>query len=304
MTGEDIRMKNQSHWLGLLFGVLILGGIFLPVAAAEEPEIALSATSVKPGDFFQIKVKAAPESTVRVIFQGASKVLQGSADRTFMGLMAASYLKDPDLYPLGVEITGQDQKVITALYQIQVTERKFPESRVFMAEKKRKSILTTPNQESDTRKTQEARKKAMLEAETPLWRGPFIWPSKGTITTEFGFTRYVNNVPNGRHSGIDIAAPQGTPVLATNDGRVVFAGNLYVTGLTVIIYHGLDLYSSYCHLSAIKIQDGSQVSKGEAIGLVGSTGLSTGPHLHLTFRVGETSVDPNLFLEREVGWEF
>jgi murein DD-endopeptidase MepM/ murein hydrolase activator NlpD len=297
-------MEKRNRWLYLILGGFILICLFLPVASATEPEIALSATSVRPGDFFRIKVQAAPESVVRVIFQGVSKTLPANAEGVHLGLLAATYYKGPDTYPLGVEITGKDQNVITALYQIEVTERKFPESRVVMEEKKRKTILTTSNQDSDAKKTEEARKKALREVKTPLWKGPFIWPFKGTITTEFGFIRYINNIENGRHSGIDIAAPEGTPVLAVNDGQVVFAGNLHLTGLTIIIYHGLDLYSSYGHLSAIKIQDGAQVAKGELIGLVGSTGLSTGPHTHFTFRIGEISVDPNLFLGREVGWDF
>lgn len=297
-------MKKHSCWLSLLFGMMIIVSISLETGVLAEPEILVSSTSIRQGDYFQIKVQAAPQSVVRVIFQGVSKTLQMSADGTFMGLLAAYYFNKPDTYPLGVEITGQDQKVITALYEIQVTERKFPESRIFMEEKKRKTILTTTNQESDTKKVQEARKKVMMEAKAPLWNGSFIWPHKGTVTTEFGYTRYVNNIANGRHSGIDIAAPQGTHVLATNDGHVVFAGNLHLTGWTIIIYHGLDLFSSYGHLSAIKIQEGATVAKGDLIGLVGSTGFSTGPHTHLTFRIGETPVDPYLFLGKELGWRF
>ena len=297
-------MKSRYWFLILtLWGFIFVSIVFNGIITAE-PEIMVSSTSIRQGEFFQIKVQAAPESVVRVIFQGVTKTLQRSEDGTFMGLMAAYYFKEPDFYPLGVEITGQDQKVITALYQIEVGERKFPESRIFMEEKKRKTILTTSNQESDTKKVTEARKKAMLDAKAPLWNGPFIWPLTGTVTTEFGFTRFVNNIANGRHSGIDIAAPEGTRVLATNDGQVVFAGNLYLTGLTVIIYHGLDLYSSYGHLSALKVQDGTSVAKGDLIGLVGSTGLSTGPHTHFTIRIGETPVDPYLFLEKEVSWGF
>lgn len=297
-------MINRNQWLGLIFNGLILIGMFFPVGVFGEPEIALSSTSVGQGDFLQIKVHAAPDSVVRVFFLGISKTLQVNADGTFEGLLAVTYHKEPDTYPLGVEITGKDQKVITALYQIIVMEHKFPESRVVMEEKKRKAILTTSNEDSDTKKTKEARKKAMLEAKPPLWRGAFIWPFRGIVTTEFGFIRYINNIENGRHAGIDIAAPEGTPVMAVNDGQVIFAGNLYLTGLTVIIYHGLDLYSSYGHLYAIKTQNGATVLKGDVIGLVGSTGLSTGPHTHFSFRIGETPVNPYLFLDREIGWQF
>ncbi len=288
--------------LGFVFiGLLLLIPVLNVVKA--ESEISLSATTIRPGDFVRIKVKAPHGSLVRTVFRGVSKTLLEGDNGTFFGLIAASYYTTPDVYPLGVEIV-KDEQVMTSLYQIQVIARKFPESRVVMDEAKRKKILTTPNRESDTKKTQEARKKVAQESQPPLWNSAFIWPVKGAITTEFGFIRYVNNIDNGRHSGLDIAANTGTPVLACNDGIVVFSGNLYLTGFTVIVYHGLDLFSSYAHLSALKAYEGDKIAKGDLVGLVGSTGLSTGPHLHLTFRVGETPVDPRLFLEQEVGWEF
>jgi len=296
-------MRNRNWLISLILGGCLLFSLFSSAVTAVEPEVVLSTTIVRPGDFFQIKVQAAHQSLVRVMFQGGSKMLPESDPETFIGLLAVSDETDPDFYPLGVEIT-KDQNVVTALYRIQVIERKFPEDRVTMDEKIQKTIFTSSNQEADSKKTQEVRQKAAMEAKLPLWRGPFIWPVKGPITTEFGFTRYINNIPEGRHSGIDIAASQGTPVLATNDGRVVFAGKLYLTGWTVIIHHGLDLYSSYGHLSAIKVQEGENVVKGDLIGLVGSTGLATGPHVHFTFKIGEIAVDPHLFLDQEVGWKF
>jgi murein DD-endopeptidase MepM/ murein hydrolase activator NlpD len=292
----------MKGWGRLFFsGLLLLIPLF--GVTATEPEISLSTTIIRPGDFLQIKVKAPHESLVRVVFMGSSKTLIEGENETFFGLAAVSYFTTPDVYPLGIEIT-KERQVVTSLYQIQVVGCKFPESRVTMNEEKRKTIMTKANEESDTKKTQEVRSKALLEAKPPLWSAPFIWPVKGTVTTDFGFIRYVNNIDNGRHSGIDIAALSGTPVLAGNDGIVVFSGNLYQTGFTIIIYHGLDLYTTYGHLSMLKAQENQRVTKGDTIGLVGSTGLSTGPHLHLTFRVGEIPVDPYLFLENEVGWEF
>jgi murein DD-endopeptidase MepM/ murein hydrolase activator NlpD len=294
-------MKGWGRFGFILTGLLLLIPLF--GVAATGPEIGLSTTMIRPGDFLQIKVTAPHESLVRVVFTGSSKTLPEGDDETFYGLVAASYYTTPDVYPLGIEIT-KDQKVVTSLYQIQVIERKFPESRVTMNEEKRKTIMTKANEESDIKKTQEVRSKALLEAKPPLWSAPFIWPVKGTVTTDFGFIRYVNNIENGRHSGIDIGALSGTPVMACNNGIVVFSGNLYQTGFTIIIYHGLDLYTAYGHLSMLKAQADQRVVKGDTVGLVGSTGLSTGPHLHLTFRIGEIPVDPALFLEKEVGWEF
>jgi murein DD-endopeptidase MepM/ murein hydrolase activator NlpD len=234
---------------------------------------------------------------------GVKKQMQFYGADTFIGMVAASYYTEPGTYPLAMEII-QEQGNITAMYQIEVTERQFPEDRIRVPETTRKAILTDENQESDTRIAEGVRQKAQLEPALPLWREPFIWPLKGRLSTDFGLIRYVNNIENGRHSGLDIAAPSGTPVVAINDGQVVLAQKLYLTGLTVIVYHGLDVFSTYGHLSAFKVKEGDFVTKGNTVGLVGSTGLATGPHLHLTLRVGDIPVDPYLFLDKNPGWEF
>ncbi|MEW5934160.1 MAG: M23 family metallopeptidase, partial [Bacillota bacterium] len=94
-------------------------------------------------------------------------------------------------------------------------------------------------------------------------------------------------------AGVDLVAPAGTPVVATNAGRVVFTDRLHAAGLTVIVDHGLSLFSSYCHLSRIAVRTGDTVRKGQVVGWVGNTGFSTGPHLHWSVTVGLNSVDPS-----------
>ena len=202
-----------------------------------------------------------------------------------------------------VKVT-KDNQTYTKEYPIEVTKRDFPEDRVIISEQARKETLTTTHEEADSKKVAEVKQTAQIEPLPPLWDGKFIWPVRGKVTTEFGLIRYMNNIEEGRHSGIDIAASTGTPVLACNRGKVIFAGSLYLTGLTVIVHHGLDLYTSYCHLSKIAVNEGEQVNLGETIGQVGMTGLATGPHLHLTIRIGDICVDPYLFLEKEVSLNF
>jgi len=124
----------------------------------------------------------------------------------------------------------------------------------------------------------------------------FIKPIEGPITTPFGYTRYVNGEYSGSHRAIDWAAPTGTPVKATNDGVVALADNLHLTGYSIYIDHGMDMFSQYIHMSELNIEAGDKVEKGEIIGKVGSTGFSTGPHLHFTFWVHNVPVNPNLYL--------
>ena len=117
------------------------------------------------------------------------------------------------------------------------------------------------------------------------------------ISSPFGGRRFINGRPAGVHKGVDFAAPKGTPVLATLSGKVVLAGYLPLTGNTVIIDHGWGLMSLYAHLSEIKVKYGQFVKQGQIIGKVGSTGRSTGPHLHFGIYLNDVAVDPLEFLK-------
>ncbi|MEE8185827.1 MAG: M23 family metallopeptidase, partial [Thermodesulfobacteriota bacterium] len=131
----------------------------------------------------------------------------------------------------------------------------------------------------------------------PLWSGPFIMPVEGHITGYFGTRRILNGNSRSPHSGVDIAAPKGTPVKAANKGRVVFVGDLFFNGRFVVIDHGLGVFTAYSHLSAVHIESGQLVEKGAVVGEVGATGRTTGPHLHFSVKVGGTRVSPTRLFE-------
>ena len=136
-----------------------------------------------------------------------------------------------------------------------------------------------------------APKKNLFEAQ-PLWQGRFIQPVAGRITTEFGMLRTVNGVPSDRHGGVDIAAARGTEIAAANSGKVLFAEYIALTGNTVCIEHGMGLKTWYYHMDSLSVSEGETVSKGQKIGEVGSTGFSTGPHLHWAASVFNVYVNP------------
>jgi murein DD-endopeptidase MepM/ murein hydrolase activator NlpD len=134
----------------------------------------------------------------------------------------------------------------------------------------------------------------------PMFAGTdsFMIPVQGSrLSTPYGYTRYVNGKFAGSHTAIDLAVPTGTEIHATNAGRIVLAETLYLTGNSIYMDHGMNLFSQYAHLSKILVKTGDIVKKGDVIGLVGSTGFSTGPHLHFTFWVGNNPVNPNLFFD-------
>lgn len=132
----------------------------------------------------------------------------------------------------------------------------------------------------------------------PLFDSAFVLPLEGRMTTEYGQGRTINGVPSGsRHSGYDLAAPTGTDIQATQTGKVRFAGELIMTGNTIILEHGLGIFSQYYHLDQLAVEAGKVVQQGEILGTVGSTGFSTGPHLHFCIFVNGAYVDPAVFLE-------
>lgn len=127
---------------------------------------------------------------------------------------------------------------------------------------------------------------------------PFIWPVEGRISGRFGNQRIYNGTPKAPHSGMDIAATQGTPVKAPAAGIVTFAApDLYLTGGTVLIDHGAGISSNFLHLSRIDVQVGDRVEQGQVFGAVGATGRATGPHLHWGMNWFDTRIDPLLVLE-------
>jgi len=210
-----------------------------------------------------------------------------------LAILPISYWHKPGPDALLIKLRDKSGGEKVLRQEITIAARDYPREELTVKEELTQ-LRTEEKIRDDSQKLTAAKSDPLPQ---PVWEGNFLLPAEGEITTGYGLVRVINGKETERHSGLDIANKKGTPIRAANSGRVTLAEDLYVTGKTVVIDHGFNIYSSYSHLASINVKAGEWVKKGQVIGTMGSTGFSTGPHLHWVISVGRTPVDPQPFLE-------
>lgn len=241
-------------------------------------------------DWSVFPAEAAPGDVVLVRHRGAGEIEWDGRTYPLKPFLTGFYTYVPlgmDVKPGTYSIGGATLKVIPKQFDTQYLQ---------VTAQQQSMRRNTIRIQQDQKKINLARSKSAPEFLFPP-DSAFMVPVKGRLTTPYGFTRYVNGEHAGSHRAIDLAAPEGTPVKAANDGIVVLADDLYLSGLSIYIDHGMHLFSQYIHMSKMHVKAGDRVSKGQIIGEVGTTGFSTGPHLHFTFWAHNVPVNPNPFFE-------
>ncbi len=208
----------------------------------------------------------------------------------YRGFLGVDLEKPPGKYDLIVSVNRADFKPIVCRTVISVAAGRFAVEKLKVAPQ-----FVTPDPEATKRANEERdRLRAIFTTATPekLWQGAFRLPLPGIHTAKnFGRRRVLNGEPSSPHSGVDIPAPAGTLIHSSQRGRVVLAENLYFSGNTVVIDHGLGVYTFYGHMSVIGVRVGDTVAAGAVLGHVGATGRATGPHLHWGLTVDDSRVN-------------
>jgi len=180
--------------------------------------------------------------------------------------------------------------------RVSVKYKKYDEQHLTIKNKRK----VNPNKEDSKRIAAESKrkKKAKKQYTETTPDVDFIWPVTGRISSIFGLRRFFNEQERRPHSGLDIAADEGTPVKATASGTVIDSGDFFFSGNMIYLDHGQGVVSLYAHLSEISVKPGDVIKQGDIIGKVGQTGRVTGPHLHFAVISNQTLIDPVFMLPK------
>jgi hypothetical protein len=262
---------------------------------APRADAALPESEPVPGGVAVIPVGPAKQPAPRVYFDG-QRVLVARDGDSWQAVVGLPLSLQPG--PQRVYVGGDEAAGGRAI-EFQVGTKQYEEQHLTLANKRQ--VEPEPR---DLRRIE--RESKILRRAFTTWseRPPatlsFDLPTTGRLSSSFGLKRFFNEQPRQPHSGLDIAGPVGTPVVAPAAGVVIATGNFFFNGRTVLIDHGQGLISMYNHLSRIKVKKGMRVKRGAQIGLRGKTGRVTGPHLHWTISLNNARVDPMLFLAAQL----
>lgn len=280
------RRRTPAHWL-ILFSLLQPG---LLLAA---PQAWFIESSPVPGGISLVELDAAEAGTA----SNTPKARWNDRDIAVLN-RAGTYVAiiglplDTTPGPQTLTVTRNDGSVHRVPFQVEPTH--YEEQRIVIKDTRKVNPapvdMVRINRENKRLKTVKSYRAETMIATT------FDWPLAGPVSSPFGLKRFFNDQPRRPHAGIDIAAPEGTPIKAPADGIVIDTGDYFFNGNSVFIEHGLGLQTFFAHMSRIDVAAGERVSQGQVLGAVGKTGRVTGPHLHWSVGLNGTWINPLLLL--------
>jgi len=295
-----VRIKNCFRHFSLQGKVVFIVSMLISLSAFYDNNsfyIKVSSKKILQGDV--VWLSASPQNDIlSVNFTYKHNTIDFYRDEdsnSFIGFLAIDLEEPPGKKSLQITVKNKDGFEIIRNFDYYVIKNKFPIQRLWLP--KSKVFLSKKNLKRHFREKAAIQRAFDSATHEKLWCDGFMSPSDGKITSPFGVKRFLNNKRRNPHSGVDFRASEGTPVPASSDGLVALTGNFFFAGKIVLIDHGMCIFTIYSHLSLISVKMGDKITKGEIIGLVGSTGRVTGPHLHWGVKINNQRIDPLSFLK-------
>jgi murein DD-endopeptidase MepM/ murein hydrolase activator NlpD len=277
-------MTMKIHIILSCVFVLLLS-IFSPYSDAGAFRADIMPNVISPGDSFVVRLTGTRDAEIpSAVLNDRQLHFDICGERCYMAVGAVDIETKPGVSVIRLRA---DKKKINL--KLTVRKPNFPLLHLTLAEEK---VFPIPA-DLERAEREDMRLKSLWEMESDrLWQGDFILPLKNEISTVFGTKRIMNQKKVSIHRGMDIRGKDGEEVRASNRGRVVLSEELFFGGNTVILDHGRSIFTVYMHLSVMNVKAGDIVSKDDVVGLVGSSGRASGPHLHFGVKFQDISVNP------------
>ncbi|MFP4071732.1 MAG: M23 family metallopeptidase [Desulfovibrionales bacterium] len=298
VQGHLVAARRRANRLGtsivlaLLFGAVLATAHDQAVAGNQDPAVHCP-DAVGIGEPLLCSIDLPEQADVVEVLWKERRLpvpIDREEDRTgAVVLLSVGLGERPGTETLRVEVTsGKERRIVER--PIDIHSRDYPEQHLTLPPK-----MVSPSADVMPRILREKKESGkVLGTVTPkrFWSLPLVRPVPGTLLSPFGVKRFLNGEPRAPHKGIDLRGPEGTEVAATAPGIVALTADHYFAGRSVYIDHGQGVFSMYFHLSKFLVREGDEVRQGQPIGLVGSSGRSTGPHLHFGLSVLGEAVNP------------
>ncbi len=252
-------------------------------------KVMVTPKEVIPGDVFLLKVEA---GSAEAEFLGSKINLYPVEENHLLAMVPVDIDTAPAKYNINIT-SGKDRHKA----EIVVRRHKFKTIKLTLPEEK---VTLSPEDQDRATREAEMLNKIWPENTAPVWNGRFTSPTNSVVSTAFGVKRIMNEKKTSVHKGTDFRGETGAPVKAINSGTVILTEDLFFGGNTLIVDHGMGLYSVYMHLSKFSASKGEKVLKSQVIGSVGSTGRASGPHLHMSVRLNGFSINAESLFKLEL----
>lgn len=301
-------MDGQSNGVDMLYILkrfIYMGGVFLLASCAlfnknsettkaprvKEVPVTVENHTIHPGFVKKVVFKDRDIFANSILVCDETQVGIEKVAGVYQAFISANYYIEKDSFNCFLKKKVEENTYLSYhILNFKVVPYEYPSNRLSVPKKH-----IDLSEEDTKRWLQEKEELERVYSEAILDRSlftrPFVRPLKSKVTSVYGTKRVFNDKKESWHSGVDFRARRPTPIPVANDGKVVFTGNLFFNGNTVIIDHGLGILTLYCHLSSISAEVGQSVKQGTIIGKSGNTGRSSGPHLHWGVRVNGNWID-------------